>query len=98
MRSSSSCSRFRPACGRTGRHGVGLIQVGVALEWLLFLALASSGASFDIRATTESSVSIRWHRGILVLGFVFIVGTTASLFLAFILIGLVVWFVHATIR
>nr|WP_276551153.1 MULTISPECIES: MFS transporter [Exiguobacterium] len=64
----------------------------------LYYGLLHHQVPSSIRATTESSVSMLWHLGILVLGFVFIVGTTVSLFLAFILIGLVVWFVHATAR
>ncbi|MBQ6458450.1 MULTISPECIES: MFS transporter [unclassified Exiguobacterium] len=64
----------------------------------LYFGLLHHQVPSDIRATTESSVSMLWHFGILVLGLVFIVGTTVSLFLAFILIGLVVWFVHATAR
>lgn len=52
----------------------------------------------SIRATTESSVSMLWHLGILLFGVVFIAGTVWSLFLALTLIGFVVWMVHAISR
>jgi hypothetical protein len=64
----------------------------------LYYGLLHHQVPSSIRATTESSVSMLWHLGILGLGIVFIIGTTASLFLAFSMIGLVVWVVHATAR
>ncbi|WP_074034216.1 MFS transporter [Exiguobacterium sp. AT1b] len=64
----------------------------------LYYGLLHHQVPSSIRATTESSVSMLWHLGILGLGVVFIIGTTASLFLAFSMIGLVVWVVHVTAR
>nr|WP_251130689.1 MFS transporter [Exiguobacterium sp. s124] len=62
----------------------------------LYYGLLHHQVPSSIRATTESSVSMLWHLGILLFGVVFIIGTTGSLFLAFSIIGVVVWIVHAT--
>nr|WP_251125169.1 MFS transporter [Exiguobacterium sp. s139] len=75
---------------------MGLLGILYGAMEPLYYGLLHHQVPSSIRATTESSVSMLWHLGILILGIVFIGGTTSSLFLAFILIGLVVWFVHAT--